>query len=211
MDGYYTVANAATAEYVEKRSRFISEIRPITDEADFHTFLAAKRSEHWDARHHCSAYILRKGNMQRYNEDGEPQGTAGLPILEVIRHEQLEDCAVIVTRYFGGTLLGTGGLVRAYTHSTKLAIANAVRIEICRCIDAVMHLPYTWYDRIGLLLQDQGGEVLHSDFAEMVTLQVRLRAAKADDFSALLTEYTGGSVVLADIQETFSPMQSSPT
>lgn len=206
LDGYVTVERPAMAEFVEKKSRFIAEIRPVDSEEAFAAFLAEKRSAHWDASHNCSAFLLRGGNIQRYSDDGEPQGTAGIPILEVIRKEGLEDCGIVVTRYFGGTLLGAGGLVRAYTHSAKLAVDAAVRVEICRCQAFSLSVPYALYDRLQLLLQDRDALVLETDFGAEVSIRAQLRAEDFAPFAAQLTELSSGGVAPEQPEEVYSAM-----
>ena len=119
---YRTIRAAASAEFVEKRSRFIGYISPVTTQQDAIAFIDSIKSKHWDATHNVPAYIIRDGNICRFSDDGEPQGTAGMPILEVLRHENLTDCVCVVTRYFGGILLGAGGLCRAYTKAAKDAL-----------------------------------------------------------------------------------------
>lgn len=205
-DGYYTIKQAAQAEFVERRSRFLSEIRPVGSEEEFAAFLAEKRSRHWDASHNCSAFLLRGGNVQRYSDDGEPQGTAGMPILEVLRRETLEDCAIIVTRYFGGTLLGAGGLVRAYTHSAKLAVDAATRVEICRCLNFSLPVPYPLYERVNLLLSEYRATVLDTDFGAEVVVQARLRTGDCTSFFSRLTELSSGAIQPREHGETFAAM-----
>ena len=119
MDSYRTISRAAEIQFVEKRSRFIGAARPVSVESEALEFIAERRKRHWDAAHNVYAYVLRQGQVQRYSDDGEPQGTAGIPVLDMLLKKNLTDCAVVVTRYFGGILLGTGGLVRAYTQSAN--------------------------------------------------------------------------------------------
>ncbi|MBQ1830507.1 MAG: YigZ family protein, partial [Ruminococcus sp.] len=121
---YKTVAREASDEFVEKRSRFIGYVKPVKTEEEAVAFINQKRSEHWDARHNVYAYSLREGNIKRYSDDGEPSGTAGMPVLDVIVKNEIYDVCVVVTRYFGGVLLGTGGLVRAYSQGSKIALES---------------------------------------------------------------------------------------
>lgn len=199
------MAAPATAEFVEKRSRFIGEIRPIRREEAFAAFLAEKRAAHYDARHNCWAYILRSG-AERYSDDGEPQGTAGVPMLEVLRREGIQNIMVVVTRYFGGTLLGAGGLVRAYSHTAKLTLDAATRVEVCRCAVFSVTPPYPLYDRVTLLLEEVGAVILDTDFGAGVTLRVQLRANDLAGFAARLTELSSGTLAPQDTAETFAPM-----
>ncbi|HBN81058.1 MAG TPA: YigZ family protein, partial [Ruminococcaceae bacterium] len=122
MGGYLTVRREASAEFTERRSRFIGCAKPVGTEKDALSFLNTIRSKHWDASHNVYAYALRSGQLRRYSDDGEPQGTAGIPVLDVLVKSGLVDTAVVVTRYFGGVLLGAGGLVRAYSHAASLAV-----------------------------------------------------------------------------------------
>lgn len=206
MESYMTIEGPAQDELMEKRSRFIGDIRPVHSEEEFAAFLAEKRAEHHDARHHCSAYVLRGGNTLRYSDDGEPQGTAGKPILEVLRREGLEDCAIIVTRYFGGILLGAGGLTRAYAATAKLAVDAAQRVEICKCADFTLTLPYPYYDRIVLLLADSGVTILDTVYGADVVIKARIRWAELDSLADRLTEFSGGTLFPSDICETFAPI-----
>ena len=129
MENYKTVKNDANAEFIEKKSRFIGYCRPVKSQDEAVNFINEIRSIHRQATHNVYAYILREDNIMRYSDDGEPAGTAGVPVLEVLKKENLTDIAVVVTRYFGGVLLGAGGLVRAYGKSAKLGVDAAVRIE----------------------------------------------------------------------------------
>ena len=117
MQEYQTLTREAQYEFTEKRSRFIGYARPVTTEQEALDFIAAIRSKHWDAKHNVYAYRLREGHISRYSDDGEPSGTAGIPVLSVLQKGDLTDCVIVVTRYFGGILLGGGGLVRAYSHA----------------------------------------------------------------------------------------------
>ena len=130
---YKTVKKGAYDEFVEKKSRFIGYVKPVTTEDEAIEFVNAVRKKHSDATHNCYAYIVRENNIMRYSDDGEPAGTAGMPILDVLRKEDLTDVCVVVTRYFGGTLLGTGGLVRAYTKGAQVGLDAAERIEKLFC------------------------------------------------------------------------------
>ena len=121
MTEYYVPAGAGESEYVEKRSRFLGHVRPVESEEEAKAFIAAVKKEHYDARHNCWCYLIKDG-PERYSDDGEPQGTAGIPMLEVLRREGVSNVVCVVTRYFGGVLLGSGGLFRAYTKSAKDAL-----------------------------------------------------------------------------------------
>ena len=124
MKDYKTVKTESHDEFTEKRSRFIGYVKPVKTEDEATGFISSIRSKHWDARHNVYAYSLREGNIKRYSDDGEPSGTAGMPVLDVITKNEVYDVCVVVTRYFGGVLLGTGGLVRAYSQGAKLALGH---------------------------------------------------------------------------------------
>ena len=124
-DSYRTLSCQAQDEYIVKHSRFIGYAKPVKTEKEAQEFIAEISKKHWDAKHNVYAYSIREGGIKRYSDDGEPQGTAGMPVLNVILQEDITDCVVVVTRYFGGILLGGGGLVRAYTHSAKIGIDAA--------------------------------------------------------------------------------------
>lgn len=134
---YKTVEDYGTAEITEKRSRFIANVRPVSSEDEAIEYINTIKQKYWDARHNVYAYVLRENNIMRYSDDGEPGGTAGLPILEILKKEELFDLVVVVTRYFGGILLGTGGLVHAYSKSAKAGVDDAGEVEmvLCRKID----------------------------------------------------------------------------
>ena len=159
------------------------------------------RETYWDATHNCYAYILREGNVMRYSDDGEPQGTAGMPILDVLRHEQLENCLCVVTRYFGGVLLGTGGLVRAYTKGAQIAAAAAGVQRMSLFSVALIACPYNLYEMVLHLLPDYDCAVEQTDFGADVTLTVTLPAGGEEQLNAALAEATAGQVY-AEVMET---------
>ena len=190
---FKTVKKEASAEFVEKRSRFIGYIRPVQTEAEAVTFVNEIRAAHRDATHNCYAYTVRENNMTRYSDDGEPHGTAGLPILEVLRGTELCDAAVVVTRYFGGTLLGTGGLVRAYTRGAQEAVAAGGIAEIAECARLRLLFEYSYFERVKLLLEREGGVLLDQQFSDRVALEVRLRSERRERFEAALVDLSFGS------------------
>ena len=149
---YQTIAKAAQDEFVEKRSRFIGYAKPVVTEAEAIAFVEAIRAKHREATHNVYAYIVRENNIARYSDDGEPHGTAGMPVLEVMRGAELQDIAVVVTRYFGGTLLGTGGLVRAYGKGAKIAIEAAGIVRMALCDVCSMTFDYSYYARLQALV-----------------------------------------------------------
>lgn len=201
MEEYTTIRAAASDEFVERRSRFIGYIAPVRTEEEAAAFISEKKALHWDASHNVYAYILREGQTRRYSDDGEPQGTAGMPILDVLRHENLVDVCCVVTRYFGGVLLGTGGLVRAYTQGAQMAVAAAGVQRMSLHTVALVACPYNLYEIILHLLPDYDCSVEETDYGADVTLTVTLPAGTEDKLNAALAEATAGQVY-AEVMET---------
>ena len=193
MAAYRTIAAPALAEIVEKKSRFIGHISPVQTEDEALAFLDAVRTEHRMARHNVYAYVLRGGRV-RYSDDGEPGGTAGMPTLEAVQHAQLEDVAVVVTRYFGGTLLGTGGLVRAYPATTRAAIEAARIVVVSRCVDVVAEVPYALYEQVVRIAEGAGAHVEGADFGAEVLMTLRMLDGTQEPLVEKLTELTRGQV-----------------
>ncbi|MFV0496792.1 MAG: YigZ family protein [Candidatus Fimivivens sp.] len=206
MTQYNTVVAEAEDEFIEKRSRFICVIAPVQTDEEARAFIACRKERHYDARHTVYAYILRAENTQRYSDDGEPQGTGGQPVLEVIRRSNLTDVCVAVTRYFGGTLLGAGGLTRAYSNGATLAISAAQQITMCPCTDCRIAMDYGQYGGVGRLLPEYGAQQLESDFGAQVTLTVRLKTEMVALFEKALIEATSATVALEIVDEVFSAM-----
>lgn len=188
---YKTIAAPAEAEIVEKKSRFIGRIAPAATEEEALAFIAAVKAEHRMARHNVYAYVLRGGRI-RYTDDGEPAKTAGMPTLQAIQHAGLEDVAVVVTRYFGGILLGTGGLVRAYTDATKAAIEAAEIVTVSVCVDVILEVPYALYEQVCRIAETCEAKLKESDFAENVLLTFRMLDGTQAPFLEKLTELTRG-------------------
>ncbi len=193
MEPYITIAGKGHGEYVEKKSRFIGVAAPVSSVEEAAALVAEVRSKYYDARHHCYAYRLRDGS-QRYADDGEPQGTAGLPILDILERKNITDCIIIVTRYFGGTLLGTGGLVRSYSAAGNEALANAPLLTMQPYLVGSLTCDYNQYGRISPLIPQMDGMVTDSDFGEQITLSFYLPTPKKDAFEKELTELSYGSV-----------------
>lgn len=203
MTEYFVPAGYGTGEYVEKRSRFIGQLWPAESEQAALERLAAVRKEHYDARHNCFAYIVRESGTVRYGDDGEPQGTAGQPILAVLSGAGLTDVCCTVTRYFGGVLLGTGGLVRAYTAAAKAALADAGVSRMALWRSELIRCPYPMYERVRRLLEEREAVTEDSDFGADVALRVLLRADRAEDFDAALRELSAGAIVPEHTGERF--------
>lgn len=191
---YRTIAKAAVDEFTEKRSRFIGAIRPVTTEEEAQAFIQERKKEYWDARHNVSAYILDEGRLCRFSDDGEPQGTAGIPALDVLRKEELTDCALVITRYFGGILLGGGGLVRAYSHAAKIAVDAAGVVLMRPCLTGELTCDYTQYGYIPALLAQHGGTVTDTAFTDEVTVFFTIPAEAKSGLCAAITERSAGQL-----------------
>jgi uncharacterized YigZ family protein len=202
---YTTVARAATAEIEVKRSRFLGHAAPVTTEDEARAVVEAARKEHWDARHHCSAFVLGPdGAVQRSSDDGEPSGTAGAPMLEVLRGRGLSDVVVVVTRWFGGTLLGAGGLVRAYSDATRAALdaAGARRRVLLSCFDLVAE--HADAARWEADLRSRGVTVLGVEHAERVTLHPAEPTDVVAGFEPHVAALTSGTAPARPTGETWA-------
>lgn len=208
MGSYRTVEKTAVCEFVERRSRFIGAVSPVKTEEEAIEFIAARRKVFWDAAHNVYAYVLREGQVRRYSDDGEPQGTAGLPVLNVLAYEELFDCVLVVTRYFGGVLLGTGGLVRAYAHSAKLAVNQAAVVTMRMCVRALIRCDYNQYGRVAALVPEAGGSVLDTRFTDCVEIEFLLPCGFTDMMQAKLTELSAGSLTIQVIGEEFASFKN---
>ncbi|MBQ6183645.1 MAG: YigZ family protein [Clostridia bacterium] len=168
MENYLSVLRAASAEFTERKSVFIGSCAPVSTEEEALEFVNSLRKKYADATHNVYAYIVRENNACRFSDDGEPHGTAGMPVLDVLRKEGLTDVAVVVTRYFGGILLGTGGLVRAYTAAAKLAIDAAGRAEWAKCARFSVRSDYSDHQKLTYYFRKNGIEVKDTTFSETV-------------------------------------------
>ncbi len=198
---YRTVEKTGETEYVISRSRFIGRCFAVHDEQEVLSILEAIRKQHWDARHNCFAYRLRSG-AARYSDDGEPQGTAGLPILEVLTKRDLYDVLVVSTRYFGGILLGAGGLVRAYTRSAADAVDAAGLVSMEPCTVFSVHAAYPNWSAAQSVME-RFGTVAHTEFSDAVTCRFFCRATDAERFLKALTERTEARVTAEAVGEEY--------
>lgn len=198
MAEYRTIAKQAQDEFVEKRSRFIGYAKPVQTEAEATAFIAEIKSRHWDATHNVYAYVLREGQLQRYSDDGEPQGTAGIPVLDVLQKSHVTDTVLIVTRYFGGILLGGGGLVRAYSHGASIALQAAGVITMRECSLLRLTCDYSQYGRVGSLIPECGGVVDDTQFTEAVTLSFHMAPEQKGAFARQLADATNGQVTFEE-------------
>lgn len=195
MAHHTTIQGRAIAEIEEKKSRFIAHLAHVETEEEALAFLEEIRAEHRMARHNVYAYVLRgEGASERirYSDDGEPQKTAGLPTLQALQHAGIVNVACVVTRYFGGTLLGTGGLVRAYTQATQAALEQADLVAISRCVDLTIRLGYPLYDPFVRIAADANAKIIDTRYADDVTLCVRMLDGEQDALLLKLTELCHG-------------------
>ena len=193
MNEYYVPSGAGESEYVEKRSRCLGHLRPVQSEEEARAFIAQVKKEHYDARHNCWCYLLKDG-PERYSDDGEPQGTAGIPMLEVLRREGVSNVVCVVTRYFGGVLLGAGGLFRAYTKSAKDALDAAGVSVVRRWVAMDLPCSYAAAERFKQEVAACGGAVSGLDYAAAVTIHALLPEEKSEGFCARVFDLSGGAV-----------------
>ena len=194
MEQYLIPAKEGASEYIEKKSRFLGLIVPVTSEAEARAQLDAVKKREYDARHNCWAYILHSG-QKRYSDDGEPQGTAGQPILNVLEREGVQDVLCVVTRYFGGILLGAGGLCRAYTKAAKDALDDAGISELRPWSVLQLDCPYALFERVKLELEKRGGTVISSEYGAQIALTAALPEPEEAVFAKALQELSAGSLV----------------
>ena len=204
---YKTIENENCNEFVEKKSRFIGYACPVKTQQEAVYFINKIKTKHWDASHNVSAYVLRENNIQRSSDDGEPSGTAGVPVLDVLLKERLVDVCVVVTRYFGGTLLGAGGLIRAYSHGSKLAVEAGHIITMAPCKVLTVSVDYSFYERLNILLNDIKANIENSDFTEKVTVTFTITANAVCTLQDKLTEQSNGKYILKEIGEKFSKVE----
>ena len=199
---YRILLSGGQGEYEEKKSRFIATVRRCDTEEEAVSFIEEMKKKYWDARHNCSAFCIgSRGELTRCSDDGEPSGTAGRPMLEVLLGSGIRNVAVVVTRYFGGVLLGTGGLVRAYTQAVKEGLAACEVGMMVPGAELRIGTDYNGIGKILYLLGQRGVEPLESEYGERVTLKVLLPASQEEEFRKELTEATAGRVGLEKLRE----------
>ena len=193
MKPYLVPTKDADAEFVERHSRFIGHIFATDTEEEALARLKQMRETYWDATHNVYAYIIRDG-ATRFSDDGEPGGTAGMPVLQVLQREEIFNVTCVVTRYFGGILLGAGGLVRAYAHSAKLALDAAGRSVKQVWTKVYLPCPYSWFERIRLEVTAFGGVVENTDFGADVSFDLLLPEARVQPFLARVLDLSAGTI-----------------
>lgn len=204
---YKTVLEYASDEFVEKRSRFIGYCKPVKTEQEAIDFINEKRSEHWNATHNVYAYSLREGNIKRYSDDGEPSGTAGMPVLDVIVKNEIFDVVVVVTRYFGGVLLGTGGLVRAYSHGSKIAVEAAKPVIMQNCLVCEARCAYNQYGKVSSLIIGVGAAVDDTVYESDVLVKFHIKPDLLGTLNKKLADATSGGVTVEQKDEQYFAVQ----
>ena len=204
MDGYRTIEAPARDEFTERRSRFIGHIAPVATDEEAVAFVNAIREQHREATHNVYAYVLRQDQLTRFSDDGEPQGTAGKPVLEVVLREGLVDVAVVVTRYFGGILLGAGGLVRAYAQGAKTAVDAARVLNMQPAALVELDMGYDFYGKATYILPQYEVQVTDSRFEEGVRLQLLCKTSRLTALTHQLRELSSGTVAPVILDERFA-------
>lgn len=204
MEEYKTAAAFGTDEFTEKKSRFIGYVSPVSSEEEAIGFINEIRAKHRDASHNVYAYSLREGQIKRASDDGEPQGAGGIPLLNVLCGAELTDVCCVVTRYFGGTLLGVGGLCRAYTEGAKIAVAAAGTKTVAESADVKITSDYSLFGKIEHFLNEGGFCVLKTEFGAEVSALVRVRKENLSDFKRDITELTAAKAALEVVAEGWS-------
>ena len=200
---YKTIDSPVSCSFIEKRSEFIGHLCPVKTNEQAVDFINKIKSEHRKAKHNVYAYILRNNNIIRYSDDGEPQGTAGVPVLDVLQKQGLTDICCVVTRYFGGILLGGGGLVRAYSHSASLAVSQSRIMNMFSCFSVKLTMDYDLYGKVCYVLPEFEIKQTGSDFGNKVILNLNVKDKLYDSFLKKLTDITNGKIVIEKLEELY--------
>ena len=203
MESYTTIHHYASFEYEDRKSVFIGEAMPVSTEDEAISFIESVKKKYPDARHHVYAYVLRENSIMRFTDDREPQGTAGMPVLDIIRKNGLTDTVIVVTRYFGGTLLGTGGLVRAYSSAALGAVENAEIITYDVYSTLLIETSYSDYQKFAPIFNELGYRSADVRYTDKVILNGSIRKAVANDLIDKLVQITSGRVKAQIIDEKF--------
>lgn len=209
MNAYRVPFENGESEFVEKRSRFISHIWRVETEAEARSRIEEMKKRYYDARHNCWCYLLKEGGVVRYSDDGEPQGTAGQPMLEVFSREGVTNAVCVVTRYFGGVLLGAGPLLRAYQGTAKLALAAAGISVVRRWMELTIPCGYSLLGKITQEIPVWDGVVLDTEYGADVVIKALLPEGKEGDFAKRVLDLTAGTVQTAVTGETLKAVPVS--
>ena len=198
MKEHFIVDKAGCGEIVEKKSRFIAHVMPIESEQEALELIEKINKKYWDARHNCFAFVIGENNeIQRFSDDGEPQGTAGKPILEVLLNENVHNTLIVVTRYFGGTLLGTGGLVRAYGQSSKAGLKAAAVCKVCEGLSFKVTTDYNSIGKIKYIMAQMGITDTEEEYGADVSINIKMKKEDFDTFSSKVIDATSGNAVIS--------------
>ena len=201
---YKTVGKAAQVEQIIEKSRFITHVRPVAGREEADSFFAEIKKEYKDATHNVPAMVIGdKFQIQWASDDGEPQGTSGAPVVQMLVNEGITNVAVVVTRYFGGILLGGGGLVRAYSHCASLAVNEADILNMYFCNTAIITMDYDLYGKISYILPEFETKLISSDFGNNVKITVNVKSELYDSFCKKLTDITSGKILIEKTNELF--------
>ena len=210
MENFKTVAGGEifSAAYEVNKSKFFSHVMHVETEEAAREFVLSIRKKFFDATHNCSAWVLgERGDKQKSNDDGEPGGTAGNPILDAIKKNELTNCAVVVTRYFGGIKLGAGGLIRAYSHTAALGLAAAVHVRMTAFRKISLTLEYNFLATVENFLRNKKIRVTHTDYADVVTLEILLLPAQVENFLVELNDLTAANFLSEELGEILIPVE----
>ena len=211
MENFKTVVDSEIfgAAYEVNKSKFLAHVRHVEDEISAREFVQAIKKKYFDATHNCSAWILgERGDKQKSNDDGEPGGTAGNPILETLKKNSLTDCAAVVTRYFGGIKLGAGGLIRAYSHTAALGVAASKIVEMTAFRKLSLTLEYNFLATVENFLRNKKIRVANTDYADVVTTEVLLLPADVESFLTELNDLTAANFLCEEVGEVVIPLEA---
>ena len=205
---YKTIAHDGTATIVEKKSKFIATVKPVDNEDDAIAFVNSVKAKYPDARHNVYAYVIDENNIFRYSDDGEPQGTAGMPVLDTMRKDGIVDAAIVVTRYFGGILLGTGGLVHAYGATAREGLLDAQIVMRTLCDIVAVRVDYTLSGKVQYILSAGGYEIEDTIYDNEVTYKVCVKCDETDSFLAKITDETNARAICEKIDKKYVDLQN---
>lgn len=203
MQAYITLKKEADDFFIEKKSRFIGYAKPVSTEEEALEFIDKIKKLNREASHNVSAYILREGGLKRFSDDGEPQGKAGIPVLDAMEKNKIVDAVIVATRYFGGTMLGGGGLIRAYSHTASIAIAAAEKILMKECSLMELSCDYNQYGKVGSVIPENGGIIDDTEFLENVNLKFHISPEDIKPLEKALADATNGQVSVVETGKKF--------
>ena len=210
MKKYLAVYKGGSGEIIEKKSRFIAHVENVESVGEAQEFIELMKKEYWDARHNCYAFSVGTDQpVTRCSDDGEPSGTGGKPILEVIQGSGIQNIVIVVTRYFGGTLLGTGGLVRSYTQAAQAALADAEVVRMCLCRVIGVEIEYSLLDKVLYYLKQQKVTPYDQVYTDKVSFMLTIARDRADQICEGLISLSGGKAEILEVEEGFFPLRVS--